>query len=86
MGLRVSHEALTGHACRSIPFLTLATPFSSMPYCLQVNPMTENFGLPEMLQHYHSLYPLEDLAQAEEQPSQVFGLCHQRCEGHQHEW
>lgn len=41
----------------------------------QVNPMTENFGLPEILQHYHSLYPLEDLAQAEEQPSQVFGLC-----------
>ena len=37
--------------------------------------MTENFGLPEILQHYHSLYPLEDLAQAEEQPSQVFGLC-----------
>ena len=32
------------------------------------------WGLPEMLGQYHSLYPLEDLAAAREHPSQALGL------------
>ena len=35
----------------------------------------EEFGLPEMVQQYHSLVPLEDLQAAAEQPSNVFGVC-----------
>ncbi|DBA77365.1 hypothetical protein WJX79_005205 [Trebouxia sp. C0005] len=34
----------------------------------------EEFGLPDMVQQYHSLFPLEDL-QAAEQPSAAFGVC-----------
>ncbi|KAL3133241.1 hypothetical protein ABBQ38_007127 [Trebouxia sp. C0009 RCD-2024] len=33
----------------------------------------EEFGLPEMVQQYHSLVPLEDLQAAAEQPSGAFG-------------
>jgi len=31
-------------------------------------------GFPLMLQHYHSLYPLEDLKTAEEAPSKAVGV------------
>ncbi|BDA44294.1 PAN2-PAN3 deadenylation complex subunit pan3 at C-terminar half [Coccomyxa sp. Obi] len=40
----------------------------------QVNPGEADWGLPEMVQHYHSLYPLEDIAAARDQPSQAFGI------------
>ena len=36
-----------------------------------------DYGLPEALQQYHSLYPLEDLAAAGEAPSQAFGVATQ---------
>ena len=36
-----------------------------------------DYGLPEVLQQYHSLYPLEDLANAGEVPSQAFGVATQ---------
>ncbi|KAK9830883.1 hypothetical protein WJX81_001688 [Elliptochloris bilobata] len=39
-----------------------------------------DYGLPEVLQQYHSLYPLEDLAAAEA-PSQVFGVSTQVIKG-----
>ena len=31
-------------------------------------------SLPDMLHHYHSLYPLEDLGSRADQPSAVFGV------------
>ncbi|EIE26025.1 hypothetical protein COCSUDRAFT_61018 [Coccomyxa subellipsoidea C-169] len=40
----------------------------------QVNSGEPDWGLPEMVQQYHSLYPLEDIAAAREQPSQAFGI------------
>jgi hypothetical protein len=39
------------------------------------------WGLPEMLGPYHSLYPLEDLAAAREQPSHALGLPSQLLKG-----
>ena len=47
------------------------------PVCLvfQAERRPEEFGLPEMVQHYHSLFPLEDLQAAAEQPSGAFGVC-----------
>lgn len=33
------------------------------------------FGLPELVQQYHSLMPLEDVQAAAEQPSSAFGVC-----------
>ena len=42
---------------------------------LQAERRPEEFGLPEMVQHYHSLFPLEDLQAAAEQPSGAFGVC-----------
>lgn len=39
-----------------------------------------DYGLPEVLQQFHSLYPLEDLAAAEA-PSQVFGVATQVIKG-----
>lgn len=41
---------------------------------VQVNSGEPDWGLPEMVQQYHSLYPLEDIAAAREQPSQAFGI------------
>ena len=35
----------------------------------------EEFGLPELVQQYHSLMPLEDVQAAAEQPSSAFGVC-----------
>ena len=34
----------------------------------------EEWGLPEMVQQYHSLCPLEDLSLAREKTSQAFGM------------
>lgn len=34
----------------------------------------EEWGLPETVQQYHSLYPLEDLSMARERSSQAFGM------------
>ena len=39
-----------------------------------------DYGLPEVLQQFHSLYPLEDLAAAEA-PSPVFGVATQVIKG-----
>lgn len=39
-----------------------------------------DYGLPEVLQQFHSLYPLEDLAAAEA-PSPVFGVATQAIKG-----
>ena len=35
----------------------------------------EEFGLPELVQQYHSLVPLEELQAAADQPSSAFGVC-----------
>ncbi len=44
----------------------------------QVNVEAEgDYGLPEVLQQYHSLYPLEDLGAAADAPSQAFGVATQ---------
>jgi hypothetical protein len=40
----------------------------------QVNSGEADWGLPEMVHQYHSLFPLEDLSLAREQPSQAFGM------------
>eukprot|EP00951_Prasinocladus_malaysianus_P029703 scaffold275661_cov34-Prasinocladus_malaysianus.AAC.1 len=40
-----------------------------------LNPETDgDMGLPERMHHYHTLYPLEDLALAEERPSMTLGV------------
>lgn len=41
---------------------------------VQMNPGEVDWGLPDMVQQYHTLYPLEDIAAAREQPSQAFGI------------
>lgn len=43
--------------------------------CCQAERRPEEFGLPEMVQQYHSLVPLEDLQAAADQPSSAFGVC-----------
>ena len=43
--------------------------------CVQGERRPEEFGLPDMVQQYHSLFPLEDLHAAAEQPSAAFGVC-----------
>lgn len=43
--------------------------------CLQGERRPEEFGLPDMVQQYHSLFPLEDLQVAAEQASAGFGVC-----------
>ena len=40
----------------------------------QVNPGEADWGLPETVQQYHTLYPLEDIGAARDQPSQAFGI------------
>jgi len=40
----------------------------------QVNPELDDAGLPEKMNTYHTLYPLEDLAAAEERPSMAYGV------------
>jgi hypothetical protein len=41
----------------------------------QLNPDVDGeLGLPDMLQQYHTLYPLEDMAAAGEQPSPALGV------------
>ncbi|DBA97440.1 TPA: PAB-dependent poly(A)-specific ribonuclease subunit 3, variant 2 [Trebouxia sp. C0004] len=42
---------------------------------VQAERRPEEFGLPDMVQQYHSLFPLEDLQAAAEQPSAAFGVC-----------
>ena len=44
-------------------------------YGCQAERRPEEFGLPEMVQQYHSLVPLEDLQAAADQPSSAFGVC-----------
>ena len=39
-----------------------------------MGPLEAEWGLPDMVQHYHSLYPLEDITGARERPSPAFGL------------
>lgn len=48
---------------------------SSTEASLQGERRPEEFGLPDMVQQYHSLFPLEDLHAAAEQPSAAFGVC-----------
>lgn len=48
---------------------------SSIQYCMQMpSEMQAEVGYPDMLQHFHSLYPLEDSRSASERPSKAFGV------------
>ena len=51
------------------------TPECIITLLFQAERRAEEFGLPEMVQQYHSLFPLEDLQAAAEQPSAAFGVC-----------
>ena len=52
-----------------------AQQYEQLYLSLQGERRPEEFGLPEMVQQYHSLFPLEDLQAAAEQPSAAFGVC-----------
>lgn len=62
-------------ASRFIPE-ALRTDMQQRSYMVhaQMDPDDPDPRVPQMVQQFHSLYPLEDLAAAEEHPSQVFGL------------
>lgn len=56
--------AVWGNDCFCLPLTTM-----QMPAELQMEQ-----GYPDMLQHFHSLYPLDDLKAKTEQPSRALGV------------
>lgn len=61
--------------CRSVfPHEAICWGSEEVHFCMQMNPGEAEWGLPETVQQYHSLYPLEDIAAARDQPSQAFGI------------